>query len=254
MNIIIALWGLVIGSFLNVCIYRIPRGESLAFPSSHCPSCENKLKYYNLIPMVSYLIQGGKCSYCGEKISPQYPLVELINMLLYLGLYYRFNWTLDLIFYSIILSLGLVITFIDLKHMIIPDSLVLAIFILNLIQKMANYYYGGQVLDLKSGLIAGLVGGLIFLLIYLVSGGAMGEGDIILISCLGFMLTWKLVVLNIILSFILGAIVSIGLLAFKIKDRKDPIPFGPFIMVSFTLVLFYGEEIINFYLDNFIYI
>ena len=82
----------------------------------------------------------------------------------------------------------------------------------------------------------------------------MGEGDIILISCLGFMLTWKLVVLNIILSFILGAIVSIGLLAFKIKDRKDPIPFGPFIMVSFTLVLFYGEEIINFYLDNFIYI
>ena len=119
MNFIIFTLGLLIGSFLNVCIYRIPKKESIAFPPSHCTSCETKLRVLDLIPILSYIIAKGKCKYCGDKISPQYPLVELLNGILYLLLYLKYDYSLNFIFYSILVSTLLVISFIDYKHKII---------------------------------------------------------------------------------------------------------------------------------------
>lgn len=254
MIILISLYGLLIGSFLNVCIYRLPREESIAFPPSHCPRCENQLKFYNLIPVFSFLIQRGRCSYCGETISPQYPLVESLNMLAYVAIYSRFGMGLDFIFYCLIASLLIVIAFIDLNEMLISDRMVALLVLLKLGHKLINYFAYDQPMNMKSSLMGVLVGGGVFLLIYIVSQGGMGDGDITLMAALGFILGWKYVILNIILSFLLGAIISVGLLAFKIKDRKDPIPFGPFIILGFFIVLFFGDIILNWYLNNFVYI
>ena len=136
MILLIFIYGLLIGSFLNVCIYRIPRDESIVFPSSHCTTCSTKLKWYDNIPLFSYITLKGKCGYCGEKISIQYPLIELLNAILYLLLFYKFNLSVDFVFYALISSVLLAITIIDIKEMIIPDSLVITILILSILDKL----------------------------------------------------------------------------------------------------------------------
>lgn len=245
--LLIYLYGLIIGSFLNVCIYRIPRGESIAFPSSHCPNCNTSLKWYDNIPLFSYLSLGGKCRYCKTPISIQYPLIEALNAIIYIILFYYFSLSLNFIFYALISSVLLVITVIDLKEMIIPDVLVLIILILSIINKTLNYFIYGispQILSSLGGLL--LAGGL-FLAIVILSKGGMGGGDVTLIASLGFILGYKEILFNIFLSFILGAIISLFLLITKIKSRKDPIPFGPFIILAFFITLLWGENLVTWY-------
>ena len=247
MTILILIYGLIIGSFLNVCIYRIPREESIAFPASHCPSCSHKLKWYDNIPLFSYLILRGKCRYCNVKISPQYPIVETLNAIIYLMLFFYFNSFIDFIFYALISSVLIVITSIDLKEMIIPDILVIIILILSVLHKVLNYFVYGISPGILSSLGGLIIAGGIFLAIVIFSRGGMGDGDVTLIAALGFILGVKYILLTIFLSFILGAIISVVLLATKIKTRKDPIPFGPFIILSFFIVLLYGKELIDIY-------
>ncbi|WFA09676.1 A24 family peptidase [Tissierella sp. Yu-01] len=247
MTIVILIYGLIIGSFLNVCVYRIPLNESIAFPGSHCPNCDTHLKWYDNIPVISYLTIMGKCRYCREKVSLQYPIVEALNAILYLIMFSKFGFDLDFAFYSLLSSVLIVITFIDLKEMIIPDVLVVVIIILSLLYKIINYLHNGvspQLLNSIGGLL--LAGGL-FLIIVFLSKGGMGGGDVTLIAALGFVLGIKYIFLNIFLSFVTGAIISIFLLATKIKTRKDPIPFGPFIVISFFLTVLKGQVIINWY-------
>lgn len=247
MLIIIAIYGLLIGSFLNVCIYRIPREESIAFPSSHCPNCNTNLKWYDNIPLFSYLFLKGKCRYCGVTISPQYPLIESVNAIIYLVLFFYFNFSADFVFYALISSVLVVITVIDLKEMIIPDILVVIILILSILHKATNYFIYGQAPEILNSLGGLLIAGGLFLAIVILSGGGMGGGDVTLIGALGFVLGVKYILLTIFISFILGAFISIGLLATKIKTKKDPIPFGPFIIIAFFIVLLYGEQIFNIY-------
>jgi len=249
MDFIVFIYGLLIGSFLNVLIYRIPREENIAFPSSHCTRCNSKLKWYDNIPLISYILLRGSCRYCGQKISLQYPLIELSNGIVYLILVNHFGLGLDLVFYALIGSLLIGITMIDLKEMIIPDSLVISILVLSIVHKLVNYF----IYDLSPNIL-GSIGGLIlagglFLLIVILTKGGMGGGDVTLIGALGFVLGIRLILLNILLSFVLGAIISLFLLATKIKTRKDPIPFGPFIILSFFIVLLYGDNLISWYLD-----
>lgn len=247
MTTLIFIYGLIIGSFLNVCIYRIPREESIVFPSSHCPICNTTLKWYDNIPFFSYMLLKGKCRYCSTKISIQYPIVETLNAIIYLILFYYFKLSLDFIYLSLISSVLIVITFIDLKEMIIPDVLVIILLILSVLYKILNYYLYNvppQILNSLGGL---LIAGGLFLAIVILSKGGMGGGDVTLISALGFILGIKYILLNIFLSFILGAIISIILLITKIKDRKDPIPFGPFIILGFYITVLFGERIMNFY-------
>lgn len=248
MTIIIFLYGLLIGSFLNVCIYRIPKGQSIAFPPSHCPSCNGALKWYNLIPVISYAVQGGKCASCKAKISLQYPTIELLNAALYVLAYIKYDLTLDFFFYAIICSILIIIAIIDLNEMIIPDILVICIVGVSIIYKAASYILYGQSPQLRDS-IGGLgLSALVFIVIILVSRGGMGTGDVTLIGALGFVLGVKNIFITILLSFILGATISVLLLVTKIKGRKDPIPFGPFIILGFLMVIFWGAELSNWYM------
>jgi leader peptidase (prepilin peptidase)/N-methyltransferase len=247
--LLIIIYGLIIGSFLNVLIYRIPRGESIAWPGSHCPACSHPLKWHDNIPLISYLLLKGKCRYCRSKISIQYPMVESLNALLYMLMYYRFGFGAEFIFYSLISSVLLAVTFIDLKEMIIPDSLVVSILLLSLIHKAVNYFLYGISPELISSLLGLLAAGGLFAAIVVISRGGMGGGDITLIGVLGFVLGVKHIFLNIFLSFVSGAIISIVLLAAKIKTRKDPIPFGPFIVLGFYMTVLWGQAIINWYFN-----
>lgn len=254
MTILISLYGLLIGSFLNVCIYRIPRKDSIAFPSSHCPSCNTNLKWYNLIPVLSYIAQRGQCGYCREKISLQYPIVELLNAVLYLLIYIKFGFTLEFFFYAIIFSILIIITFIDLKEMIIPDILVILILGITIIYKALSYIIynvSPQLLDCIGGFV---LPALLFIIIILLSKGGMGGGDVTLIASLGFILGIKKIFLTVFLSFIVGAIISVFLLMMKIKGRKDPIPFGPFIILGFFITLFWGEQLMSWYMNMFLVI
>ena len=251
MYILIFIYGLLIGSFLNVCIYRIPREESIAFPSSHCPNCGTSLKWYDLVPVFSFIVQRGKCRYCGEKISPQYPMIELLNAITYLFIYLQFGATLELFFYAIIFSLLIIITIIDLQHMIIPDILVILILVASIIYKILSFLLYNNPLYLLNSIGGLVLSGLLFTLIIVLSKGGMGGGDVTLIASLGFILGIKKIFLTIFLSFILGAIISIFLLITKIKNRKDPIPFGPFIVLGFSIVVFWGVQLLNLYKSTF---
>ncbi|MCF6465640.1 prepilin peptidase [Clostridium sp. Cult2] len=252
MVILIFLLGIIIGSFLNVCIYRIPKGESIVFPSSHCPGCSTPLKWYDLVPVLSFLFQGGKCRYCGENISPRYPIVELLDGIIFITLYFILGFNLDFIFYAFLFSLLIIITFIDLDYQIIPNILVILILLGSIIYKLLNLLLYGIPLNLFNGLMGLTISGLIFLIILIVSKGGMGGGDVKLIGVLGFILGVPKIFLNIFLSFLIGGIISIFLLGFKIKGRKDPIPFGPFITLAFTITLFWGNRIIDWYIASFL--
>lgn len=251
MTILISIYGLIIGSFLNVCVYRIPREESVSFPSSHCTSCNTSLKWYDNIPLFSYIILQGKCRYCKVKISPKYPMIELLNAIIYLLLFYKFKLSIDFIFYALISSSLIVVTFIDLKEMIIPDRLVITILTLSILHKAVNYILYKVPINFIDSIGGLLLAGGLFLLIVIISNGGMGGGDVTLIGSLGFVVGIKNILLVMFLSFMIGAIISLFLLLLKIKTKKDPIPFGPFIIISFFIVMLFGEKIIDLYIQLF---
>ena len=242
-----ALFGLVIGSFLNVLIYRMPREESIVFPGSHCTACGHELKWYELIPLFSYLFLRGKCHSCKVKISPIYPFVEVLNSLFYVLVFLKFGYSLDSIIYSLVTSALIAIAFIDFKNQIIPDELNVFILILGII-KLA---YSFSLSNLLASTIGLLAGGGFFLLLAVVTGGAMGGGDIKLMGALGFLLGWKQIILVSFFSFILGALISVALIATKIRKMKDYIPFGPFIVLSGIIAIFFGASLISYYLNSF---
>lgn len=242
MQILILLTGIIIGSFLNVCIYRIPKGESINYPSSNCTSCGKRLKPWDLIPILSFLFLKGRCKYCNEKISIIYPIVELLNGVIYLTIYNIFGLSSISAIYMLIASILIVISFIDYNYQIIPDKLILLGFII--ITPIHILY------SFPSSLINGLLGlfisGGLFLSIAFISKGGMGGGDIKLISLIGYLLGLK-VFMVIIISFILGALVSIILLITNVKNRKDAIAFGPFIAIASIIVMLFSDEILNIY-------
>lgn len=250
MGLIIFIFGLIIGSFLNVVIYRLPKGESVVYKPSHCVECETKLMARDLVPILSYLMLGGKCRYCNTKISLRYPVIEFITGVLFVVSYYFLDFNIGLVFYLGYVSLFLVITMIDLEHQIIPDELIIFGFIFGIFHKVINVVFLGISLDIVSSLIGFLIGGGVFLLIAVVSRGGMGGGDIKYMAMLGFLFGTVPIVIISILSFFIGAIVSILLIAFKIKKRKEYIPFGPFISIAAILTVLFKQEIIYWYLTN----
>ena len=239
------LTGAVIGSFLNVCIHRLPRRESLAFPGSHCPSCGKPIRAYDNIPILSFLLLRGRCRSCKTRISWQYPLVELLNGLGYLFLAFKFGWTLENIFYALFISSLLVITFIDFHYQIIPDRITYPGIAVGLIGSATVLPDG-----IQNALIGLALGGLLFYAVAWVSRGGMGGGDIKLIAMIGAFLGWTNVLLTILISSFLGSVVGIFLMLFHGKDRKYPVPFGPFLAMGAILSLFFGREMIRWYLGD----
>lgn len=244
MALIISIIGLLIGSFLNVCIYRIPKRETVVYNSSYCPHCNTNLVALDLIPLLSYIYLKGKCRYCGEGIKVRYPLVELLTGGIFLATYLYIGFDILLIKYLMLFSLLIVISFIDLDHQIIPNSLVLLILIWGVIwqvlQPDISWYkaIGGAV-----------IGGGLLLLTAIISRGGMGGGDIKLMFAAGLILGTANTALALFLSFLAGSIIGIGLLVLRIKGRKDPIPFGPFLSLGIFIAALWGYEIIGLYLS-----
>lgn len=244
--------GIIFGSFFNVCIFRIPKGQSVSNPPSHCPTCNTRLKAIDLIPIISYLISGRKCRYCNEKISSRYAKVELLTGILFL-LVYNINLVhIKTIYYLVFISILIIITFIDIDHYIIPDGLIIigSVFaiVFNLIFK---------VLTIKESILGALIcGGGILLLIYfiefIVKKEVMGGGDIKLFAMVGLFLGVKNSLLVALISVYVGAIFGIGTILFaKIKKQEynSMIPYGPFISVASLMVILWADRIINWYID-----
>lgn len=242
MAIIFFIYGIFIGSFLNVCIFRIPAGISLVKPPSSCGSCGHRLNYIDMLPVINYIINRGECRYCKSPYSMQYPLIELLNGILYLLIALKYGFNLNSILYCIIVSLLIVVSMIDLKHKIIPDGLIITGAIIGIIFILLDRTI---IFDRLIGLGIGLG---LFLAIAVLTN-AMGGGDIKLMSVLGLIFGIKGMLFIILFSFVIGALISVALLTLKIKSRKDEIPFGPFISLSALIYIFYGTEIINWYLN-----
>jgi len=242
--------GTLIGSFLNVVVYRLPREESLSFPPSHCPSCNARLKWFDLFPIFSYIVLKGRCRNCDVKISTRYPLVELMTGLIYVYTIGVFGISVESILYVLVFTILIPVSLIDYDHTIIPDRLNFGIFLVALFYFMFEMYDGNQTWRYFLNPLYGLlIGGGFFLFIAIVIKGAMGGGDIKLMAALGFLFGSTNTLLLMFLSFIIGGAVSSFLILFKIKKRKDYIPFGPFICVSAFIVVFWGNKILNWYLN-----
>lgn len=241
---LIIVLGLVIGSFLNVCIYRIPVEESIAFPPSHCGKCQHNLSPIDLVPVFSYIFIGGRCKYCKEKVSLRYPLIEVLNALLYLIIYFKFGLVLITLKYCILASLLIVIGMIDYDTQFVFTSttifggIVAGIFIV--IQAVV---YKEGIIDLIFGGVIGF--GIIGLIVLLTKG--MGEGDIEIATVCGLFLGVKGILLGLFLAIILGGIVGIIILALKLKNAKEKIAFGPCIAIGSLISMIWGVEILKFY-------
>jgi len=239
---LIVIFGLIIGSFLNVCIYRIPRKESIVFPPSSCPNCGYNLKPWDMIPVFSYFILlKGKCRSCKEPIRLRYPIVESLNAILYLLVFNEFGLSVLTLKYVLLASMLIIITFIDLDLMIIPDRMNLFVFVLGCI-----FFLISPEFSVLSVLLGTLAGGLFFLLVAVLTN-AMGGGDIKLIAALGVVLGLKGILITMYLAFILGAIIGLILIITKIKGRKDAIPFGPYICIGAMVTALYTTEILGLY-------
>ena len=247
---IIFLFGSVIGSFLNVCIYRIPRNFSIIFPASRCPSCNVPIRPQDNIPILSYMILGGKCRGCKAKISFRYPLVELLNAACYVFVSWRFGFGWHTIFACIFCSSLIVITFIDLDFQIIPDRITLPGISIGLLAGsflMPDPFMRYSLLGFKASFIGFLAGGGLFYAIAVLSRGGMGGGDIKMMAMVGSFMGWKSVLLTTFLGSFTGAVLGIFLMIFKGKGRKTRIPFGPFLALGTLITLFYGQEIFYWY-------
>jgi leader peptidase (prepilin peptidase)/N-methyltransferase len=246
MVFIAALFGLFIGSFLNVCIYRIARDESVVWPSSHCPQCGTPIKPWDNIPVISYLILKGRCRNCSGPISVRYPVVELLSGLLAVSLLYRFGPTVVFLIYYLWACVLLIITFIDLDIQIIPDRLSLGGIVAGL---LVVYWLPVTYKDAVGGLVLG--GGLLLAIIYgyyfITKKEGMGGGDVKLIAMIGVFTGWHGVLFTVFASSLMGTIVGIPYGLIKKGTLKAAIPFGPFLALGALIYVFWGQQIIDWY-------
>lgn len=237
--------GASIGSFLNVCIYRLPLKQSIVSPSSHCPDCNTPIRFYDNIPVVSFLILRGRCRKCRSKISIQYVLVEILNAVGYIFLFRKFGLSPEFILYAILFSSLVVVSGIDLYYKIIPDIITLPGIIVGIIGSVSVLPVG-----FKSSITGILIGGGLFYIVAVVSRGGMGGGDIKLIAMIGAFLGWTDVIITIMLASFLGAVVGIFIMIVFGKGRKYAVPFGPFLSIGGIISLFFSRVILEWYLGT----
>ena len=247
LHLIVGIFGAIVGSFLNVCIYRLPRRESVAWPGSHCPACSHPIAWYDNIPIVSYLVLMGRCRSCTNKIPWRYPMVEALNAAGYVGLFWFFGPQWSTAAYGVLYSALLVVAATDLTHKIIPNAITFPGILLGLVSAATILPLG-----LLNGLLGLLVGGgLLWLLAwaspYLFGKEGMGGGDIKLLAMIGAFLGWKPVLMTIMIGSLLGSLVGITLIGARVIKREDYIPFGPFLVCGAVVALFFGEPIVDWY-------
>lgn len=240
--IIVFLYGIIIGSFLNVCIYRIPKKENIATTRSHCMSCGYQLKWYDLVPIFSYLVLRGRCRKCGSKISVQYPIIEALNGALYLLAFWRYGMSVDSLLYCLLFSALIVLSVIDFRTYEIPLGINIFILTLGLIHVVTD-------LSLWSSYVIGFFSVSIpLLLIYLVTKGrGIGGGDVKLMAVAGLLIGWKLNVLGFLLGCILGSVIH--LCRMKLSGESHVLAMGPYLAMGIGLSVLWGEQMIAWYLS-----
>lgn len=242
--IVIFLIGISIGSFLNVCIYRIPKKEDIVFERSHCMSCGNVLKWYELIPLFSFLVQGGKCRNCKTKLSAQYPLIELLNGLIYVWIFMAKGFQPESILFCICASVLIVISVIDWRTYEIPFGCNIIIGILGIVRVFLNlaHWY-----DYVIGFFA--VSGLFLIIYWITKGRGIGGGDIKLMAAAGLLLGWQNILLSLMIGSIAGSVIHLALMKIQGKDRV--LAFGPYLAFGIFISMLYGNDIITWYLGMF---
>jgi leader peptidase (prepilin peptidase) / N-methyltransferase len=239
--------GLLIGSFLNVCIYRMPRKKSIVWPASHCPACGAPIHPFDNVPLVSYLWLSGRCRACRGRIPLKYPVVEALNGLGYGVIVWYFGLEWQAIVYAALFSALLVAALIDLEHQIIPDAITLPGIALGLIcaATVLPLALTDAILGLFLG--GGILWGLAVASPYLFGKEGMGGGDVKLLAMIGAFLGWKSTVLTIMIGALAGAVVGIALILLNIMRRDQYLPFGPFLVLGALISMFFQQELFAWY-------
>ncbi len=248
-QLVVAFWfGAIVGSFLNVCIHRLPRRESIVWPGSRCPSCGGAIAWYDNIPVASYLILAGRCRHCGDSISWRYPAVEAANAAGYAAILWWFGLSWEAAVYAVLYSALLVVTAIDLVHYIIPNVITLPGIVLGLVSSATVLPVG--LVNAGLGVLVG--GGILWVLAwlspYVFGKEGMGGGDIKLLAMIGAFLGWKPTLLTIMIGALAGSVVGLALIGFKFMRRDQYLPFGPFLALGALLALFFHQDLIGWYL------
>lgn len=240
-------FGAIIGSFLNVCIVRLPEERSIVTPPSHCPACRRDIAWYDNVPLVSYLFLRGRCRACGTRISPRYLAVELLTGALAVALWTRLGPTAAFAGYFAFAAALVTITFIDLDHRIIPDVISLP----GIVVGLAISFVSPLVTPLDA-LLGALAGGGVLLAVafaYQAIRGqeGMGGGDVKLLAMIGAFLGWQSVFVTLMIASLIGSLIGVGLMLYQRADTKLAIPFGPFLACGALVYLFFGDRILAFY-------
>ena len=244
--IVFMIYGIVIGSFLNVCIYRIPKEESVITNRSHCMECGEQIKWYDLIPLASYIVLGGKCRSCKTKISIQYPLIEFVNGFGYAIIILTNGVGLKSILYCLCASAMLALSVIDWRTFEIPVAFNIFIGILGIIRLLTDIeHWHTYVIGFVS------VSGFLYLIYIITKGRGIGGGDIKLMAVAGLLVGWKNIILSLGLGCVLGSVIHVALMKIQNKDRM--LAFGPYLSLGIYLSMICGEELISWYLNMFMY-
>lgn len=241
-HIIIFIFGITIGSFLNVCIYRIPLGESIVTAPSHCMTCGRKLKWYDMVPVFSWLVLGGKCRNCKSKISVQYPIIEGVNGILYVMICAVNGLEWSSMIYCFMASALLVLSIIDWRTYEIPFGINVFLFVLGIAMTILDR---GNLVEHLIGMIC--VSGLLGILYLLTGGRAIGRGDIKLMFACGLILGWKMILLAFFLGCIIGSVVHI--IRMSVKKAGRMLAMGPYLSAGILLAALWGNAWINWYLS-----
>jgi len=242
--VLVAVFGAVVGSFLNVVILRLPKDdESISFPGSHCPTCKQPLRWYENIPIISYVALRGKCRTCNVSISLQYPLVELSMAVLAAVLYHRFALSFELIFYFVFFAALLVIIFIDIQHQIIPDRISLPGILIGFAGSFCNELVTWQ----QSALGIVLGGGVLYAVAYIyyavTKREGMGGGDIKLLAMIGAFLGWQSLLYVVFSSSLVGSVVGVAAMFKQRKGGQTRIPYGPFLALAAISYLIFSRQL-----------
>jgi leader peptidase (prepilin peptidase)/N-methyltransferase len=243
--ILVTIFGVAVGSFLNVCIHRLPLRESLAFPASHCPSCQTPIKPYDNIPIISYLVLRGRCRACGAPISMQYPIVEFTTGAVFLAAFLLFES--PVIYQRLLFACAMIVLFvIDLEHRILPDIITLPGILIGL---LFSFFMPPGWRDSLIGLIVG--GGSLWLMgeaYFRIRGEeGMGFGDVKMLAMIGAFLGWKLMLLTLLMGSFIGSAIGVAMIVSKRGDMKYALPFGTFLAVGALVASVLGERIVRWY-------
>jgi len=260
--LLIFIFGLFIGSFLNCVIYRLEQGESFLKGRSYCPNCKHQLAWYDLLPVLSFLFLRGRCRYCKKPISWQYPIVELFTGIVFILPFFSYSFfkggvlgadtssLINYIYYLLIFCFLIIIFVYDLKHYIILDKVLLPTIVISFLYLIINSQLSiiNHQPSIINYILSALGASALFLFIYLISKGKwLGFGDVKLVILLGLFLGWPKILLAIFLSFIIGGIIGTGLVLFSKKKLKSEVPFAPFLIIGTLIAFLWGGPIIGWY-------